>query len=302
MQRREILKTLPLIGFLPNEVSITYESLPISSNTYNWVTFYKRLGKVWGQDMDSDLRDYAKSGLTAIEPNMESVSMAKEMLPLLKKHGLSMPSIYVNSILHDGNEIEKSINSILDIANFLKNYGTKIIVTNPSPIKWGSEALKSDDQLILQAKAMERLGENLYNLGITLAYHTHDMELKAGAREFHHVMQNTSPKYVKFCFDLHWVYRGSLNSEVAVYDVLKMYGHRIAELHIRQSINGIWSEVFTPKGDIDYVRIAFEFSRMKLKPHLVIEQCVESASPNTVDVVTAHKEDLSQIKSLFSIK
>ena len=145
--------------------------------------------------------------------------------------------------------------------------GTKIVVTNPSPIKWGGPELKNDSELSVQAKSMEKLGVELKKKGLTLAYHTHDVELRAGAREFHHILQNTSPENVSFCFDIHWVYRGSADSQVAVFDVLKMYGSRVVELHIRQSVNGVWAETFGA-GDIDYQRFANELKAMKIRPHL----------------------------------
>lgn len=65
---------------------------------------------------------------------------------------------------------------------------------------------------------MEKLGIALRER-ITLAYHTHAPEFLAGAEEFHHVMLNTSPENVSFCFDVHWVFRGSVDSNVAVFDV-----------------------------------------------------------------------------------
>jgi inosose dehydratase len=202
-------------------------------------------------------------------------------------------------LLHKPDEVQASIQKVLDIAALVKSYGTKIIVTNPSPIAWGGAQNKSDTELTAQAIALNDLGSKLKTKGFTLAYHTHDMEMKAGAREFHHMMQNTSPENVSYCFDVHWIYRGSENSSVAVFDVLKMYGHRVAELHIRQSDQGIWKEIFTTEGDIDYTRFAAELNRMKVKPHLVIEQCVEAKSPNTMDVVAAHKVDLANVKRVF---
>ena len=126
----------------------------------------------------------------------------------------------------------------------------------------------------------------------------HDNELKAGAREFHHMMLNTSPDSMSFCFDVHWVYRGTQNSEVAVFDVLKLYGKRVVELHLRQSVNGIWSETFG-EGDIDYKRLVDEMKKLGIRPHLVIEQCIEEKSPNTVTAEEAHKRDLVAIQEMF---
>lgn len=271
---------------------------PIACNSYNWVTFYGRQGKSWGQDLDACLADVAKTGISAYEPGLSGIEELNKLAPVLKKHKIQLPSVYVNSVLHNADEAEKSISAVLAIADEVKKLGTKIMVTNPSPIRWGGAELKSDEELVEQAKNMEKLGLALRQKGITLAYHTHDVELRAGAREFHHVLLNTSPANVSFCFDVHWVYRGSQNSQVAVFDVLKLYGKRIVELHLRQSVNGVWSETFG-NGDIDYQRLVRELKTLNLRPHLVIEQCVESKTPNTMDGIQAHIQDLAKVKEIF---
>jgi inosose dehydratase len=237
--------------------------------------------------------------LTALEPSLSSAEDAVKMIATLKKHNIQLPSIYVNSLLHKTTEARKSIDTVLSIAREVKKYNTKIIVTNPSPLQWGGSAVKSDSELLEQSANLERLGSEVKKLDMILAYHTHDTEMLAGAREFHHMLQNTSPENVSFCFDVHWMYRGSQNSQVAVFDTLKMYGSRIVELHIRQSLNGVWSETFG-NGDIDYVRFAKQLESMKLRPHLVIEQCIEDKSPNTMRAVEAHKLDLAEVKKTFN--
>ena len=154
--------------------------------------------------------------------------------------------------------------------------------------------------MIRQAQNLEKLGRELKKRKIALAYHTHDVELSAGAREFHHMMQNTTREHVWFCMDVHWIYRGSLDSQVAVFDVLKMYGNRLLVLHLRQSVNGIWSETFG-KGDIDYTRFARELKKMKINPHLVIEQCIETKTGGSLDGIEAHKIDLQAVRELFNV-
>jgi inosose dehydratase len=298
INRRTFLATTAAVSglsFVEDSHSYPY---PIACNAYNWTTFYKRQNKNWLQDPDASFADLAKTGILAYEPGLNGVDDVKMLAPLLKKYNIAMPSVYVNSVLHKASEAQKSIEAILLMADEVKKLGTKIIVTNPSPIQWGSDLLKSDEELIEQAQNMEKLGQALTKRGLTLAYHTHDVELKGGAREFHHVMLNTSPQYVSFCFDLHWVYRGSGNSQVAVFDVLKLYGKRIVELHIRQSVGGVWAEVFG-SGDIDYQRVVRELKALKIRPHLVIEQCVEAKTPHTMDAVEAHIKDLAAVKAVF---
>ncbi len=302
-KRRQFLNSLAVISASPLFTSFKNKdkksfNFPIACNAYNWKTFYDRQNKKWGEDLDKCLADLAQTGITAYEPGLESAEEVRKLAPFLKKYNLTMPSIYVNSVLHKAEDAEKSIATVLSIADEVVKLGTKIVVTNPSPIKWGGPELKNDAELSVQAKSMEKLGIELKKKGLTLAYHTHDVELRAGAREFHHILQNTSPENVSFCFDTHWVYRGSSDSQNAVFDVLKMYGNRIVELHIRQSVDGVWSETFGA-GDIDYQRFANELKAMKLRPHLVIEQCVEAKTPNTMDGKQAHIKDLAMIKEIF---
>jgi inosose dehydratase len=299
--RRDFLTALAGVGMLPLFTAFKRKSLslPISCNSYTWFTFYRREGKEWWKDPDACATELLKSGLTAIEPSLSSADDATKMVAILRKHKIQMPSVYVNSLMHKAADGSKSIETVLAIAREVKKYDTKIVVTNPSPIQWGGPAVKSDSELIEQSTNLERLGRELKKMDLTLAYHTHDTEMLAGAREFHHMLQNTSPEHVKFCFDVHWIYRGSQNSEVAVFNTLKMYGSRVIELHIRQSVDGIWSETFG-EGDIDYAKLAGELEKMKLHPHLVIEQCIEDKSPNTLKAVEAHKIDLAEVGRVFN--
>jgi len=293
--RREFLLMLPVGASLFYEGQ---EQRVISSNGYNWITFYQRAGKVWGQDWDVCIQDYARSGLKALEPSIGNVDDVNKLIPALKKYDISLPSIYVGSILHEPKEADLWIQRILAIADRLKSEGTNIIVTNPSPLKNG--VAKTDEELVCQVEKLNLLGSLLKEKGITLAYHTHDVEFRESAREFHYVLQHTKPENLAFCMDVHWVYRGSGNSEQTVFDVLKIYGNRIVALHIRQSENGIWTETFSGKGDIDYVRFAKELKRKKIKPHLVIEQCLEAKTVQTMDAAQAHAIDLKVVKALFN--
>jgi len=293
--RREFLLMLPVGASLFYEGQ---EQRVISSNGYNWITFYQRAGKIWGQDWDACIQDYARSGLKALEPSIGNVDDLNKLIPALKKYDIALPSIYVGSILHEPKEADLSIQRILAIADRLKSEGTNIFVTNPSPLKNG--VAKTDAELVCQVEKLNLLGSQLKQKGITLAYHTHDVEFRESAKEFHYVLQHTKPENLAFCMDVHWVYRGSGNSEQTVFDVLKTYGKRIVALHIRQSENGIWTETFSGKGDIDYVRLAKELKKKKIKPHLVIEQCLEAKTVQTMDAAQAHAIDLKVVKALFN--
>ncbi|MVM37961.1 TIM barrel protein [Spirosoma sp. HMF3257] len=306
LDRRYFLGSLAAIAgasFLPEHQLAQARSLvkafPIACNSYSWLTFYGRQGKTWMADPDASLSELVQSGLTAYEPAINSAEEVTKLIPLLKKYKLAMPSLYVNSTLHQAAEAQKSIDTVLAIADAVRPAGTTIFVTNPSPIKWGSNDDKSDPELAEQARNLDQLGDELRKRGITLAYHTHAPEHRQAAREFHHMLLATDPKNVSLCLDAHWVYRGSGNSQIALFDVVKLYGKRIVEVHIRQSRAGIWQETFG-EGDIDYQRLATELKALNSRPLLVLEQCLEKGSPNTMGPIEAHKQDLAYTKTVFS--
>ncbi|MBK9139894.1 MAG: TIM barrel protein [Verrucomicrobia bacterium] len=275
------------------------KSLHLATNAYSWHVFYQREGRNFAADLDSGLADVVASGINGFEPGAGGTEDVRNLLPLLRRHGLEMRSLYVNSTLHEAAQAEESVGRILDVAREVKPFGTRIIVTNPNPIRWGGPENKSDAQLRTQAAALNRLGRELAALKMTLAYHYHDIELRAAAREFHHMMVGTDPRYVTLCLDSHWMYRGAGNSQVALFDVVELYGHRISELHLRQSHNGVWSETLGP-GDIDHAALAAALKRKRVKPHLVLEVAVESGTPKTLTAVEAHRRSGEYARQVFA--
>jgi inosose dehydratase len=261
----------------------------VATNTYPWTTFAHRQGRPFSLHSDELLGEIASTGITGYEPIIQDPTELTGLQTRLDKHGLQMRSLYVNSLLHDDGKSSASIQQVLSIAEAAKTLGAQIIVTNPEPIRWGGSEDKTDAQLRHQARALNQLGESLRKVGLTLAYHNHDSELRQGAREFHHMLTATAADNVKFCLDAHWVYRGCGNSSVALFDAVEHYGDRIVELHLRQSSGGVWTESFTAAGDIDYPRLFGIMKSQSLAPHLVLEQAIEAGSQVSRNAVEAHR-------------
>jgi inosose dehydratase len=275
-------------------------SFHLATNQYPWGTFFEREKKDFFKDLDRSLGEVAASGFDGYESLAESPAAVERLAALLAKHHLEMRSLYVNSTLHEEAVAEKSVESVIQIAGMAsQKLGTRIIVTNPNPIRWGNQENKSDAQLRLQAKMLNRLGIKLSGMGLKLAYHNHDPELRMAARELHHMMMGTDPAHVHFCLDSHWIFRGAGNSSVALFDIVKMYGARVAEWHLRQSQGGVWTEAFG-EGDIDYPALVLELKKAGAKPHLVLEQAVEKGSPNTMTGLEAHKKSVAYARRILA--
>lgn len=267
-------------------------SLHLACNQYAWHTFYNRSGKNWHDSLEDAVAEIAQAGFQGLEPIVNSLDELERLQPLMQQHNLQMRSLYVNSTLYN-DEVEANLAQIQAIAEKAqKLFDTKLIVTNPKPISWNGEESKSDAQLQTQAAALNRLGEQLKAQDLVLAYHVHDAELRHAARELHHMLLATNPDNVSFCLDPDWIYRGAGFSQLAVFDIVTLYGHRVSEVHLRQSQNKVWGESFEA-GDIDFSRIVQQLKQLNLRPHFVLEQAVSSESPHTIDALEAHRRSVA---------
>jgi len=272
----------------------------LATNIYPWLTFYRRQGRDFEANLESSIKQIKKSGADSLEPILSTPEKTVQLADVLIDQGVAMVSAYVNSKLHEKTDVQESIDTVLKLARIAQDQmGTKIIVTNPIPIHWDGPENKNDDQIKLQGESLTNLGEALSREGLTLAYHNHDPELRLAGREFHHMLASTDPRYVKFCLDSHWIFRGSGDSNVALYDVIKLYGDRIVELHVRQSREGIWTETLGD-GDIDYSFLTKVIREIGIHPLVTVEQAVEENSPNTMDSLAAHKISHAIARDIFA--
>jgi len=293
MQRRQFLSaTLAVTGTaLVAEALNAQETqrLHIALNQYTCDTFYRRENI----DFWTRLDEIKSADIDGIEVSLNSGTEAVAIGKRLADHGLSMRSIYASGNLHDATTVEKEIDRLLEIGDKATRMGTKIMVFNPA-----AKGGKADAELICQSQSMNFLGKGLNNIGMTLAFHYHTTELEFGGREFHHVLCGTDPANVSLCFEQHWSYRACGNSQVAVFDHLKLYGDRSVEVHLRQSIDNIWSETFGD-GDIDNVRLAAGLMKLPKMPHVVLEQAPENGTPKTMTPVETFRRSAEYVRRIF---
>ena len=226
----------------------------VGTQMYTWLQYYRDQGKDLMENLDAALGMIADAGLEAVEHGVQNDQDAAVWAKLLDKHKLKMPSVYSGGTLHIA-EWRKSADRVMGMARIGKGLGAKTLSLNPDPLPRPANRNKSDAELRRQAEAVSFLAKSLKDEGMTLAYHTHDPEMRAAAREFHHTLLATQGAGAKLCLDAHWVFRGAENSQVALEDVVTLYGDRIAVMHLRQSKDGVWTEHLSA-GDVDYTPIA----------------------------------------------
>jgi inosose dehydratase len=251
----------------------------------------------WLASLDEILADVAAAGLNCWEPFAGPLSEAQTLAPLLQKHRLQAPSAYANVELHTP-EWQRHADACVANALYLQPLGTRLIVVNPTPIKWGGSEDKNDAQLRTQAAGLRYLHEALGRQGLQLAYHTHDPEMRAAAREFHHMMHATRDLGMALCLDAHWIYRGAGNSNVALLDIVERYADRIATLQLRQSHGGTWCELLEA-GDIDYVPLVKTLKAAGFDGPAHLEICQEQGTQRTMPLRATHRRSAEWFRSLW---
>jgi inosose dehydratase len=193
-----------------------------------------------------------------------TAGLRNQTLSLLKANQLKMPSVYVGGAMHTRDDAAATTARALEIANLCKPFGCGAVVNNPDPKP--ASVQKTDQELTLQASALNDLGQILRRNGFELRIHHHTPELVDNAREWRHILHNTDPKYVALCLDLDWIHQGGLEPLA----LLQEAGSRVREIHVRNSRNRLWLESLED-GDIDYREIAAFVKKTKLQPLVVVE-------------------------------
>ena len=131
---------------------------PFSTNEYPWLTFYEREGREWDASRNACVREVRLSGFQAMEPTVDSPEQPSRIATTTREERIALPSMYVGSVLHDPARSEVEMARVIAIAKVARAAGTRIIVTNPSPIRWGADEYKSDQQLELQPRNLQLYG------------------------------------------------------------------------------------------------------------------------------------------------
>lgn len=271
----------------------------IASQQYPWMTFFEREGKKWDADLPRSLSTFANSGVMGLEPILNSVAEAERLIPLVRDFRQEMRSVYMNRVLHDPALADAQIAECLEVADEAVRTGCGIMVVNPVPLRWGGNQEKTEAQLAVQVESLNRLARRLAERNVKLAYHHHGTEMLREGREVHRMLRDSDPRYVSYCLDPHWVYRGAGNSQEAVFELARRYLDRIVELHLRQSREGVWTETFGA-GDVDYPRLAQLLADARRFPHLVLEQAIEKQTKVTLSATDAHRESLWSVRKMFA--
>jgi inosose dehydratase len=238
----------------------------LSVEGYIWQQYAERKNKQLADVLDEIFPMARRAGFHNVELNQGFLTpeLRGRVLQLVKANQLAMPSVYVGGPMHEQSLAERTITEALEFASLCKQLGCRAIVNNPDPKPDG--ASKSDAELAVQVKMLDRLGRELGERGFELWTHAHAPAMADGAREWRYNLHHTDPRYVWVCLDIDWIYQGGQDPMT----LLREAGGRVGSLHLRNSKHKLWLESLSD-GDIDYREVAAYLEQKKLWPLLVVE-------------------------------
>ncbi|MEM1211594.1 MAG: TIM barrel protein [Planctomycetota bacterium] len=268
----------------------------VGTQMYTWHQYRDREGRALTDTLGEAFDEAIEAGLTAWEHSASTSEQAVELKQLADEKSLAMPSLYTGSRLHEAETLDTELDRIDALAEACGGVGIHLLTTNPDPISWSTEEDKSDAQLRTQAGALAELVQRCTAHGVTLAYHVHAPEFRAGAREFHHML--LAVPELKMCLDTHWLFQGCGYSNVALQDLMDCYGERTVSLHLRQSVGHVWSQTMGD-GDLDYTAVFERLTAQGFDGPIFLECALADETDVSLGVVEAHRVSAQWVHDHF---
>jgi inosose dehydratase len=266
----------------------------VAAQLYVWTQHFRDKGSKLEDNLDEALAATAAAGFPYVQGWLDwfaTDERAAETAARLAKHKVGMKAAYTGGQMHD-EAAAAAIAQILERAARARKHGLEVVVMNPAVKRDGAE--KTDAELDVQARSLDALGEKLRGLGLKLAIHTHDKEMRSDGREWHHILAHTKAENVGFCLDLHWIFRGGQDPLKYV----QAAGARTHDLHLRNSRKGVWQEGLGD-GDIDYRPIAKALAKLPYRGHFTVELAYEKGTEKTRSLGENLKRSRAYVKKIF---
>lgn len=295
LRRRDLLAGLAAASALPAQGRY---SPTFAGQAYVWSQHFNRRKQKIEEHFDEVLGSFNRAGYSTLElvgSAFFAPQFAERTAGLLRKYKLKVPVVYNGGEMHTEAGAEKTIAATVDLARRARKATglLEAVSFNANPLP--QQGRKSDEQLRIQAGAVNRLAAELRREGAYVMLHQHAPEMREEAREWRHLMANTDPALVKVCLDVHWVLRGGQD----VMTHLREVTPRLASLHLRNSRNGVWLEEFAD-GDIDYRLVAAHLREQNFRGYLVVELAYDKETEITAPLESSLRRSLSYARRIFA--
>lgn len=269
----------------------------LAGQAYVWTQYLAKERRSLAEGLDEIFSGFARAGYRQIEltSNFFATDLAQRTQDLLEKHGMKLPIVYNGGPMHEASAARKTIDTTLALADQMKPLGVQAIIVNPDPKP--KRERKTDTELEQQAATVRELAKELNRRGFRLLLHQHAPEMAEGAREWRHLLRHTTAAELGVCLDVHWVLRGGQD----VMTLLRECGARIADVHLRNSVQSVWTEELAD-GDVDYRAVANYLREIGYRGYLTVELAWEANTKLTRPLVESLKRSRLYAEGVFRLK
>lgn len=227
------------------------DTIRVATQPYMWNQTYRRQGADYLDHLEEwlSLTRAAGVGFVALNEAMFQRDGGTETLAAaLAAAGMRPVDCFVSGPCHREADAEATVEAVTATARQAQSVGATAITINPLLFP---DRVKTDAELVCQAKTLDRLAQALTAFDLPLQIHNHGPEMKQNAREFIHNLEHTDPNRLFLNYDVHWAAFGGADE----LGLLRRYVSRVRELHLRQWKDGEILEVLGD-GDLDYREVA----------------------------------------------
>lgn len=175
LSRRKFLVTSALLlagGTAPGCAAAdrkTVAAPKVGAQLYGWGQYAQRAGKNFNDQLPQVLESLRRSGYDYAEGTLDAQALENNarFADKLKKAGLSPAALYTGGRFHEKEKAAETVQRLVAAAAAAREAGFKIINCNPDPIG----RTKTDEELAMQAAALNDFGRGLADLGMGLGIH-----------------------------------------------------------------------------------------------------------------------------------
>lgn len=194
-----------------------------------------------------------------LEPDLRA-----HTLDLLRKHNLQATIIAVDGPLWEKAAAEDSRQRVLEIARLMQGWDTRFIDFHPTAKPAG--APRTADDLYTEAYQLNRMGQELAQIGMRLMAGHGVAEMQDDARDWRYMASHTETRRVSFCIDVDCVARAGMRPVT----MLDAAGPRLHSLLLRNPREGTHQELLR-EGDINMTTIAQFLRASSYDGYLVVD-------------------------------
>jgi len=204
-----------------------------------------------GDILDEAFLGTSHAGFRRVELTSDFLSpdLRARTLRMLGRTKLQPAILFTTGSLYERAAADASRAQVLDVARLMDGFDTRFV--NFSPASRPDGQPKTAEELDTQAYQLNRMGQDLTQVGMGLMVHHLPDAMEDNAREWRYTLAHTETGLVSFCLDVDWVTRAGLNP-LALMDTASA---RLRNLHLRNPRMGVYQELLRD-GDINMFAIS----------------------------------------------